>query len=72
MFLNSDLKWFQSFRLAVLESEPDLARGYAEAALDSIGERLRVPELEQTERQALEAAIRTLYNIRKDDLPLAA
>jgi hypothetical protein len=43
MFTNSEAEWFQAFRRAVLENEPDLAYGYTEDALALISKRFSDP-----------------------------
>jgi hypothetical protein len=72
MFTNFEAEWFQAFRRAVLESEPDLAYSYAEDALTIIGERLRDPDTGEAERQAMNGAIRSLNLIRRTDFSVAA
>jgi len=45
MLLDFKAKWFQSYCRAVMESEPDLARGYIRDAFIEINERLHEPTL---------------------------
>jgi hypothetical protein len=72
MFADFESKWFQSFRRAVLKRERDLAYGFAEEALAVIGERLREPNCGEAERQAINAAIRSLNVIRSNSFLIAA
>ena len=65
-----DSPWFTAYRKAVLESETGRALSYAEEALQSIGERLQCPNVGETEREAIDAAIRYLRLIQ--DGPRAA
>lgn len=68
MLLDFKAKWFRSYSRAVMESEPELARGYIRDAFIEINERLHVPELTDSERQALFAATRYLSLILKVEL----
>jgi hypothetical protein len=72
MLLDFKAKWFQSYCRAVMESEPDLARGYIRDAFIEINERLHEPTLSDSERQALFAATRYLSLILKVELTKAS
>jgi len=72
MLLDFKSKWFKSYCRAVMESEPDLARGYIRDAFIEINERLHEPQLLDSERQALFAATRYLSLILKVELAKAA
>jgi hypothetical protein len=72
MFTDFDAEWFQAFRKAVLENEPDLACWYAEEALGIISERFRAPDVSEAEREAMSGAIRSLNVIKSKGCQIAA
>jgi hypothetical protein len=72
MFTNTEAEWFQAFRRAVLENEPDFAFGYAEDALALISKRLCDPNVDETERQAMSGATHSLSLIRSSNFQMAA
>jgi hypothetical protein len=72
MFTNTHAEWFQAFRRAVLESEPDLAYGYTEDALALISKRFSDPNVDETERDAMNGAIHSLSLIRRCNSQTAA
>jgi hypothetical protein len=68
MFVDFESKWFQCYCEAVLESEPGVARVYAQNALACIDERLRAFDVSAEEREAMDMAVRYLDKIRDLEL----
>jgi hypothetical protein len=63
MFTNTEAEWFQAFRRAVLESEPDFAYRCAEDALTLISKRLCNPDLDESERQFFNSELPSVRRI---------
>jgi len=72
MLLELNSKWFQAYCRAVMENEPDIARGYVEDAYLQIDQRLCAPDISQSEREALTVASHYLDLICKIELPKAS
>jgi hypothetical protein len=72
VLVDLESEWFKLYCKAVLESEPDTARLFVKSAIESIDERLQIPEVSQEEREAMLAAIRYLTLLNECELPKAS
>lgn len=72
MLVDFESEWFKLYCKAILESEPDRARVLIRSALNTIDERLLVPDIGQEEREAMLAAMRYLALIDESELPKAS
>ena len=72
MLLDVKSKWFRAYCRAVLEEKPDTACAYIDDAIFEIDQRKRLPDLNDSERKALEVAARYLNLIREVELPKAS
>jgi len=58
--------WFRSYSRALLTDDPVARNVYVKAALDAMHETLRLPGIQQDERQAISAAMRELNLLERD------
>lgn len=65
-------QWFQAYCHAVLEGDPETLRNSIRDAFIAINERLRAPDLSETEREAICAATSYLTLILKVELAKTA
>lgn len=72
MLLDFKARWFQAYCRAVMEEEPEVARGYIRDAFIEINQRLRAPDLNDAEREALAVASRYLGLIARLELAESA
>ena len=72
MLLDLKSKWFQAYCRAVMEGEPEVARVYVRDALIEINDRMRKPDLSESEREALSVASRYLGLIARVELAKAS
>jgi hypothetical protein len=57
--------WFRSYSRALLTDDPIARHVYVKAALDAIHETLRLPGIQQDEREAISTAIRELNSLER-------
>jgi hypothetical protein len=58
--------WFRSYSRALLTDDPIARQIYVKAALDAMHETLRLPGIQQDERQAISTAIRELNSLERN------
>ena len=68
VFAGVNPKWHAAYSRALLEGDPSLVRMHIQLALASINERLRAPEIPESELESLHDAIRYLNLIRAMEL----
>ena len=64
MLIDFKAKWFQTYARAVLEDDREMAQIYIENALAAIAA-ARIGQLEDTEREAMDTAIRYLTLLKE-------
>jgi len=65
MLLDFKARWFQAYCRAVMEDESEAAHRYIRDAFIEINQRLRAPDLNDSEREALSVASRYLSLIAR-------
>lgn len=72
MLVDFQSEWFKLYCKAVWESGPETAQVFIKNALQSIDERLQIPDVSQKEREAMLAAMRYLTLLNESELPKAS